>query len=707
MKDSLSVLMGSGSGASDAMKAFLSSAQGKFDIVGDFTDALRKECGEWSGNSFDTSSRWTQESGSGDVGQGMDFRGQLEGKRTEGESGGWDKSRRGEDENRPKSVSQQTESPSQVVAPVHNDASAMRSAEAQQAASAQQAQSADRSLKQRQSDDAAAARRQSEGQSSAAAGQRSTTARESAEAAKATDARSVRKGGDDAATKERSVRSAAQAAADLKAKGKISTSAEEVDAQRSAQEAEASKRAAAGGKPATLKKAVPDKNQTGDKQPKANEADTTDVDQDAALKTQGKTQGKTQVQTQGQVEGQTQLKRAPQDAKSAEAMAKLRQRNPSTEVTAERETAHTISDASAEVKKGVRKAGSDEAPGKTVAGEARSGDAMVGLKHQALESLSKSEQEGRRDSGRDAKDSGAGDLSRQGTVKVFKSAASPFAAASEIDIEALRKVSQRFMDARPLAKESKNGGEEAEATTPRQALSSQQWQTAIKQPLPFVEQKAADANSLSSQSLKDAVHTLASRGAVGAGKVGGAEGGSELSSMFGGAVVRDAQGAFSLKGMTQARQGSAPYTDLSTLTAVKEVMNRLQAVIKDTAIDKSNFSLSVDTAQMGRIKLTIEERNDTLHIRVEVKGDANKEQFSQNKEELAGEARKFGGYRQVDVDVSSGGDDTGAQGRMRKEGNDNVENVRLPGREEFDFAAMIAESGKDFSTVAKAMVAGE
>ena len=379
----------------------------------------------------------------------------------------------------------------------------------------------------------------------------------------------------------------------------------------------------------------------------------------------------------------------------------------------------TTSDATASKeatnKKNIRKtSSSEETPGakSAPATEGKGADQQLSVKNQEIENSLKSvlDKDIRKEAVKDPKDTATSDQAarQQGSVKIFRSATSAFTASSDADIDALRQASQRTMDTRQASvKESKqSSGETGAAVLARQMAQAASKQSP-QQTQAVLEQRISEAQTAGLAALKDIPQALSGhQSVIATSKGGGGAGSQDMSGMFGGAFSRLSTSSTTASVSRQAAQtSSTPYTDFSTLNTVKELMNRLQFSLKDATIDKSNFSLNIDTAQMGKIKLTVEERNDTLNIRVEVKGDSNKEQLSQNKEELAGEARKFG-YRQVNVDVSSsGGEGSGSHPRARQEGNDNFDNVRLPGREEFDFAAFADTTGKDFLETARTAVA--
>ena len=94
--------------------------------------------------------------------------------------------------------------------------------------------------------------------------------------------------------------------------------------------------------------------------------------------------------------------------------------------------------------------------------------------------------------------------------------------------------------------------------------------------------------------------------------------------------------------------------------------------------------MNVNTQDAGTVVLTVEEKADVLSIRVEVKDEGSKEQFSKSRDDLAAEARRFG-FKNVSVDISSGGDGQRQQ-QQRQSGNEDIDNVRLAGREDFDLS---------------------
>jgi len=132
-------------------------------------------------------------------------------------------------------------------------------------------------------------------------------------------------------------------------------------------------------------------------------------------------------------------------------------------------------------------------------------------------------------------------------------------------------------------------------------------------------------------------------------------------------------------------------------TAMVEVASRLQGLLKAYPWDSSKVTMNINTEDAGTVVLTVEEKANTLSIRVEVQDESSKEQFANSRDDLEAEARRFG-FKDVSVDISSGGD--GQRERQQQQsGNEDINNVRLAGREDFDLSGLSRKEPENFSAL--------
>jgi hypothetical protein len=128
--------------------------------------------------------------------------------------------------------------------------------------------------------------------------------------------------------------------------------------------------------------------------------------------------------------------------------------------------------------------------------------------------------------------------------------------------------------------------------------------------------------------------------------------------------------------------------------AAQELMSKMQSALRtEHAVESgAKMSLEFETASLGQARMTVQKNGETLSVSIQVSSDSCRDNLNRQRDDMAGQLMKMG-YKEVNLSFSSGGDGKGGQSSAKQEqeqGNQNAENVRLPGQDEiFDLSSIL------------------
>lgn len=153
----------------------------------------------------------------------------------------------------------------------------------------------------------------------------------------------------------------------------------------------------------------------------------------------------------------------------------------------------------------------------------------------------------------------------------------------------------------------------------------------------------------------------------------------------------DATAGLKTRGNAAANQTNAA-ANSRNIAVIQEIMGRIRSLLNgQTAFRGTRMSMDFQSDHLGRMNLALQERDGNLSVNLEVGNDSSRQQLLDQRNELS-EQLKAMGYKDVSVSVGSrnGGEDRQNHHRRQAEGNENEENVKLAGDQEFDLSQILA-----------------
>jgi hypothetical protein len=139
----------------------------------------------------------------------------------------------------------------------------------------------------------------------------------------------------------------------------------------------------------------------------------------------------------------------------------------------------------------------------------------------------------------------------------------------------------------------------------------------------------------------------------------------------------------------QSMSSGAP----ANLALVQELMARMQGMLRGANLDSgSKLSMDFEAGKWGEMSLTLQQKNGSLSVSLEVGNEASKEQLMDQREDMEQHLRQMG-YKDVVFDVSGKGREKQhdeSQQKQQKKGNEAIENVKLAGNDKEDMAQILS-----------------
>lgn len=158
-------------------------------------------------------------------------------------------------------------------------------------------------------------------------------------------------------------------------------------------------------------------------------------------------------------------------------------------------------------------------------------------------------------------------------------------------------------------------------------------------------------------------------------------------------VMENIAGRGAARMMMQGAIQTAPSGTSANVTLVQELMARMQGMLRGSNLDSgSKLSMDFEAGKWGEMSMTMQHKNGSLSVSLQVGNDASREQLMNQRDEMEQHLRQMG-YKEVVFDVTGKGSENQhdeRQKKQQKQGNESIENVKLAGNDKDDMAQVLS-----------------